>query len=315
MTSSAHLQREADAARVGLADTLGQLRHGMAPSALSGEALALAKDTGLSLVRSLSEQARANPVPALLIGAGLAMLLTRTTGGDVASAAGSVLKSAASTGADAARQAASAAGQTMKGAASAAAGAASAAAGAASSAAAATGDAVRDAAGRAASSVSQTAGAWRERVSGEVEAAGDIVSGRYADMRDKAQDAADQGRRTLHDRQDQAYALAQEARSKAQSVADETTQSLKRLLEEQPILMAALGAALGAAVGAALPLSRQEKELLGGVGATAVGAGRDALSSAAGVLREEVAQADLGAKVSDLADKVVQTVTNGSSKN
>jgi hypothetical protein len=135
-----------------------------------------------------------------------------------------------------------------------------------------------------------------------------------ADMRDKVQDAADQGRRTLHDRQDQAYALAQEARSKAQSVADETTQSLKRLLEEQPILMAALGAALGAAVGAALPLSRQEKELLGSVGATAVGAGREALSSAAGVLREEVAQADVGAKVSDLADKVVQTVTNGSSK-
>jgi hypothetical protein len=78
--------------------------------------------------------------------------------------------------------------------------------------------------------------------------------------------------------------------------------------------MAALGAALGAAVGAALPLSRQEKELLGGVGATAVGAGRDALSSAAGVLREEVAHADLGAKVGDLADKVVQGVTNGSSK-
>jgi len=97
-------------------------------------------------------------------------------------------------------------------------------------------------------------------------------------------------------------------------MADETTQSLKRLLEEQPILMAALGAALGAAVGAALPLSRQEKELLGSVGATAVGAGRDALSTAAGVLREEVAHADLGAKVSDLADKMVQGVTNGSPK-
>ena len=97
-------------------------------------------------------------------------------------------------------------------------------------------------------------------------------------------------------------------------MADETSQSIKRLLEEQPILMAALGAALGAAVGAALPLSRQEKELLGGVGASAVGAGRDALSSAAGVLREEVAQADLGAKVSDLADKVVQGVANGSAR-
>ena len=55
MTSSARLQREADAARVGLADTLVQLRDGMAPSALSGEALSLAKDTGLSLVKTLSE--------------------------------------------------------------------------------------------------------------------------------------------------------------------------------------------------------------------------------------------------------------------
>ena len=155
----------------------------------------------------------------------------------------------------------------------------------------------------------------RERVSGEVEAAGEAVSERYAAVRDKMHEAADQGRRTLHDRQDQAHDLAQEARSKAQSLADETSQSIKHLLEEQPILMAALGAALGAAVGAALPLSRQEKDLLGGVGASAVGAGRDALSSAAGVLREEVAHADLGAKVSDLADKVVQGVANGASRN
>jgi ElaB/YqjD/DUF883 family membrane-anchored ribosome-binding protein len=307
MTTSVHLQREADAARVGLADTLGQLRHGMAPAALSGEALALAKDTGLSLVKSLTEQARANPVPALLIGAGLVMLLTRTTGGDVASAAGTVLKSAASTGADAARQAASAAGQAVKS-------AASAAGGAASSAATAAGDAVLDTAERAATSVSHKVGALRERVGGEVEAAGETVSDRYATVREKMHEAADQGRRTLHDRQDQARDLAQEARNKTQSMAEETTQSLKHLLEEQPILMAALSAALGAGLGAALPLSRQEKDLLGGVGASAVGAGRDALSSAAGVLREEVAQADLGAKVGELADKVVQGVTEGGSR-
>ncbi len=300
MTTSARLQRDADAARVGLADTLGQLRHGVAPAALSSEALALAKDTGLSLVKSLSEQARANPVPALLIGAGLVMLLTRTTGGDVASVAGSALKSAASTGADAARQAASAAGQAMKGAASTAAGAASAAATSA-------GDAVLDTAERAATAVGQKVGTLRERVDGEVEAA----SEGYAAARERVHDAVDQGRRTLHDRQDQAQGLAQEARSKAQSVAEEATQSLKHLLEEQPILMAALGAALGAAVGAALPVSRQEQELLGGVGAGAVGAGRDVLSSAAGVLREEVAQADLGSKVGELADKVVQGVADG----
>ena len=61
MTSSAQLQREADAARVGLADTLGQLRDGVAPSALSGEAIALVKDSGLSILKSLADSARANP--------------------------------------------------------------------------------------------------------------------------------------------------------------------------------------------------------------------------------------------------------------
>src|SRR5438094_186235 len=70
MTSSAQFQREADAARIGLADTLGQLRDGMAPSALSAEAIALVKDSGLSILKTLAEQARANPVPALLIAAG-----------------------------------------------------------------------------------------------------------------------------------------------------------------------------------------------------------------------------------------------------
>ena len=97
MTSTVRLQREADATRVRLADTLGQLREGTARSVLSGEVIAVVKDSGLSLAKTLAEQTRANPVPALLIGAGLVMLLTRTTGGDVASVAGSALKSAAST--------------------------------------------------------------------------------------------------------------------------------------------------------------------------------------------------------------------------
>ena len=48
MTSSAKLQREADAARVGLADTLGQLRHGMAQLA-QGIGQADASRIGLAL--------------------------------------------------------------------------------------------------------------------------------------------------------------------------------------------------------------------------------------------------------------------------
>jgi hypothetical protein len=318
MTSTARLQRDADAARVGLADTLGQLRDGMAPTALSGEALALVKDTGLSLIKSLAEQARANPVPALLIGAGLTMLLTKTTGGDVMSAAGSALKTAATTGADAARGAAGAAGSAVKSAASSAAGAASAAAsaaaGATSSAAQAAGDAVLDTADRAATSIGQTVDSVRRRVAGGVESAGEGVSERYSAAREKVQETVDQGRRALHDREDQARGLAHEAQDRAKSMAEETRQSVAKLLEEQPILMAALGAALGAAIGAALPLSKQEKDMLGGVGSTAVNAGRDALSSATDVLRKEVANADLGSRVGELADKLVAGAVGGAAK-
>lgn len=59
----------------------------------------------------------------------------------------------------------------------------------------------------------------------------------------------------------------------ARSMAGDARQSIARLIDEQPILMAALGAALGAAVGAALPLSQAEKDLLGETGAKAISAG------------------------------------------
>jgi hypothetical protein len=73
--------------------------------------------------------------------------------------------------------------------------------------------------------------------------------------------------------------------------------------------MAALGAALGAAVGALVPLSQTERDALGGTGAKALGMGRTALSNAASAMREEVSSADIGAKVGQIADKVVQNIT------
>jgi hypothetical protein len=320
MTSSAQLQREADAARVGLADTLGQLRDGVAPSALSGEAIALVKDSGLSILKSLADSARANPVPALLIGAGLTMLLTRTTGSDVMSVASSTLKSAAVTGAGAARSAASGVAGAASSAASGLAGAASSAAssvagaasgvassvaGAASGAAGAARDAVKGAADRTANAVLDTAGTVSDRVAETAVSAADSM----ASAKDRLQSGLDSGKAELDARRQQAGQLADDLTSQAQTMAQQARQSFARLLEEQPILMAALGAALGAAVGAAVPLSQAEKDVIGSTGAKAIEAGRGALANAADVVRKEAASADLGAKMGQLADKVVQTVT------
>jgi phage-related protein len=295
MTSSAQLQREADAARVGLADTLGQLRDGVAPSALSGEAIALVKDSGLSILKSLADSARANPVPALLIGAGLTMLLTRTTGSDVLGVATSTLKSAAATGADAARSAAS--------------GVVGAASSAASSVAGAAKDAVKGAADRTANAVMDTAAAVSDRVAGTAVSAHQTAADSMASVKDKLQSGVDSGKAEFDARRQQAGELADDLSGQAQTMAQEARQSFARLIEEQPILMAALGAALGAAVGAAVPLSQAEKDLIGSTGAKAIDIGRGALANAADVVRKEAASADLGAKMGQLADKVVQTVT------
>jgi hypothetical protein len=297
MTLSAQFQREADAARIGLADTLGQLRDGMAPSALSAEAIALVKDSGLSILKTLAEQARANPVPALLIGAGLTMLLTRTTGSDVMGAATSTLKSAAASGADVARGASSVA--------SAAAGAAGAAKQAAAGAVGAAKQAVAGAAVVAGDRVAGTMASARESVTGGVEAAKETLNA----ATDRLQSGVDQGKEALDARRRQAGEMADELSGQARTMAEDASQSIARLIEEQPILMAALGAALGAAVGAALPLSQAEKDLLGETAAKALGAGREALSGAANVVRQEVAGADIGAKIGDIADKVVHNVT------
>ena len=58
-----------------------------------------------------------------------------------------------------------------------------------------------------------------------------------------------------------------------------------------------------------VPLSQPEKDLIGSTGAQAIEVGRGALANAADVVRKEASAADLGAKMGQLADKVVQTVT------
>jgi hypothetical protein len=288
MTSTAQLQREADAARVGLADTLGQLRDGVAPSALSGEAIALVKDSGLSILKSLVDSARANPVPALLIGAGLTMLLTRTTGSDVMGVATSTLKGATATGADAVRSAASRAASSVAGAAK---------------------EVVKGATDRTADVVMDSTAAVSDRVAESAVSAHHTAVDSMASVKDRLQSGLDSGKAEFDARRQQASELADNVTGHAQTVAQQARQSFARLIEEQPILMAALGAALGAAVGAALPLSQAEKDLMGETGAKAIGIGREALSNAADVVRQEASAADLGAKMGQLADRVVQTVT------
>ena len=94
----------------------------------------------------------------------------------------------------------------------------------------------------------------------------DTVKSAVAHAGEAMQDAGHKVRMKAHDVRDRANELGSGARDSAHKVADQTT-ALKgqfdHLLQEQPLVLAALGIALGAALGAALPSTRKEDQLMG----------------------------------------------------
>jgi len=287
MRESAQLQREAEAQRAGLSNTLGQLREGMTTSALSTELVGVLRDSSLSVVKSLAESARTNPGAALLIGAGLTMMLTRTTGADVMATATSALKTATTVGTDAA---AAAAGK------------------------------VKSAAGTAADTAKSLAGQATDTVTGIATKAEKLALDTAASLTDQAKGAADAVRGAAGEQVDHAKRLVEEGKETAEhlnqdasKLAADTRQAVTKLFEEQPILVAAIGTALGALFGAALPVSQAERQVLGKVGAEAIDKGRDVLETAKTAVGEQIADAQLGEKVGDMAGKLVDTIVPTSS--
>ena len=287
MRESAQLQREAEAQRAGLSNTLGQLREGMTTSALSTELVGVLRDSSLSVVKSLAGSARTNPGAALLIGAGLTMMLTRTTGADVMATATSALKTATTVGTDAA---AAAAGK------------------------------VKSAAGTAADTAKSLAGQATDTVTGIATKAEKLALDTAASLTDRAKGAADAVRGAAGEQVDHAKQLVEEGKETAEhlnqdasKLAADTRQAVTKLFEEQPILVAAIGTALGALFGAALPVSQAERQVLGKVGAEAIDKGRDVLETAKTAVGEQIADAQLGEKVGDMAGKLVDTIVPTSS--
>lgn len=75
-TTSANLERQAETARADLSSTLEELRGNMTRTALASGAATLAKEGGAMVSRAAVRRASDHPLATLLIGAGLAMLLT-----------------------------------------------------------------------------------------------------------------------------------------------------------------------------------------------------------------------------------------------
>jgi hypothetical protein len=98
MTSSARLQHEADLARTGLSAALDDLRHNVTTTALTNGAMTFAKEGSNAVARAAIDKALASPFAAMLIGAGIVMLMSTDKGsptGAVADKANSTIRDAA----------------------------------------------------------------------------------------------------------------------------------------------------------------------------------------------------------------------------
>src|SRR5215208_1315708 len=73
-------EREAQATRHRLADTLDELHDRLTPGDMLNEVLTYAKGGSGTFLRALTNAARENPIPSLLIGAGCMMFLSEKTG-------------------------------------------------------------------------------------------------------------------------------------------------------------------------------------------------------------------------------------------
>jgi hypothetical protein len=75
--STSELERDAERTRADLSSTLDEIRTRMEPGRLADQAFAYARNNGgADFMRNAATQARDNPLPVLLIGAGLAWLMS-----------------------------------------------------------------------------------------------------------------------------------------------------------------------------------------------------------------------------------------------
>lgn len=292
--SAADIEADVEQTRVRVAQTIDALRDSMSPGQIMDQVVDYARSSGgAEFTRNLGAQVRDNPLPVLLIGAGIGWLLL-SNGNKSTQVAGPVqplppqrmlpppsppspstrmhvvhqssgpgmMERAAQTGAavrDGVEQTATSVGSTIGQ-------AASSVGGAISSAASAVGGAIS----AAASTASNAASSAAEAVSDAASSAAGTVSGVAGSAASAMGSARDSARAYGHDASHAAsqgmYGVADNVNQFGQQVGnmgDQLRHSWNRASTEQPLLLGALGLALGAVIGALLPRTRTEDRLMG----------------------------------------------------
>jgi ElaB/YqjD/DUF883 family membrane-anchored ribosome-binding protein len=231
---SRHYEREAEATRHSLANSLNEINQRLTPGQVFDEVLTYAKGGGGTFARAFSNAVRENPMPSLLIGTGCMMFLSEKLG---------VTQKLAEGRRAGARRAAHAyeADEEGAGIAQAAKERVSSAAASVKQGVAAVGDTILDASMRARETARETSQDMSEGVAQSIEQ----VKQRAETVR--------------HQIAEKAARTGEQARMAGRQVKDTATE----LLHEQPMLMAGIGLALGAAIAALLPTTRVEDEWMG----------------------------------------------------
>jgi uncharacterized protein YjbJ (UPF0337 family) len=269
--SSAEIEHEVEQTRAGLTETLEELRDRASPGQLFEQALDYARTSGgAEFTRNLGASVRDNPLPLLLIGAGIGWMMLGQGGGHGRAAprrrtgAYDAPYGGAYPGTGWEREEPGMLDRASEAVGDAVGGAADAVRGAARSA--------TDAAGSAYRSVSGAVGAAGERVGEAAGSARSRLRGGSGQASHMASDYADRASRA-------ASGYSRDARDRIGHWADDAESTAGWVLREQPLVLGALGIALGAAVGALLPGTEAEDRMMGET--------RDDLAGKAGALAQE----------------------------
>jgi hypothetical protein len=291
--TSAEIEAEVEASRAELDQTVEALKEKMTPTALFDDFKGSMKGAGNQMLSNLADKASTNPMPLLVIGAGLAWLMMGSNskpsygrsgyrGGEGYSGRYPSDAYGAYDDDDSGRS-----GLKQK---------------------------VSDAASAAGDKVHDVAGAASDKVHGLASSARDAASSARSSAADAARSAKDKLQSAAGSARDTAYNVGQQAQD-----------TFYDTLHREPLIIGALGLAVGAAIGVSLPstsiedekigkyrddLFNKGKELVQGQVDTAKQAAGAAYSSVKSELQDGQEGESLADKVSRVAQAGVQSVTD-----
>ena len=243
--SAAELEREAEAQRAKVDSDLKKLQDQFSPGQLMDQFVDYVKDgDGAEFTRNLGRSVRDNPMPIMLIGAGIAWMMAssgrsssdrddgdyrayRGSSAGLLDAGGYPLETYGTSETDD------------------------------------DGESLKDKAGQVADNLKGRAQAVRGKIDDAMQRAGETAE----QYRDRMRDRAEAARGQVDDRLQRAGETAQQYRDRMKRQAEVYGRRAKQgffdTLEEQPLVLGAIGMAIGAALGAALPSTEREDELMG----------------------------------------------------